>query len=56
MVIKWDKDKECNPDFVEYIEMIEKLSSTSIKSNAEKTGNAFKKILERINESNNGEK
>ena len=56
MVTKWDKAKENNPNFAEDMEIIEKLSSISTKNNAEKTGYAFKKILERINESNNGKK
>ena len=56
MVTKWDKAKENNPNFAEDMEIIEKLSSISTKNRAEKTGDAFKKILERINESNNGEK
>ena len=56
MVTEWDKAKENNPNFAEDMEIIEKLSSISTKNRAEKTGDAFKKILERINESNNGEK
>ena len=48
--------KENNPNFAEDMKIIEKLSSISIENNAEKTGNAFKKFLERLNELNNGEK
>ena len=56
MVTEQDKAKENNPNFAVDMEIIEKLSSISIENNAEKTGNAFKKFLERINEFNNGEK
>lgn len=56
MVTKWDKPKENSPSFAEDMEIIEKLSSISTKNRARETGNALKKILERINEFNNGEK
>ena len=56
MVTEQDKAKENNPNFAVDMEIIEKLSSISIENNAEKTGDAFKKFLERINELNNGEK
>ena len=61
MVNKFDKIKEDNPNLAKDMELIEELSLLSSVSNkyisdAETVGKSFKKILERINESNNGEK
>lgn len=57
MVTKWDKPKENSLSFTENIEIIEKLSfSISTNNRARETGNALKKILERINELNNVER
>ena len=59
MVTKWDKAKENNPNFAEDMEIIEKLSLLSSVSNkyisdAETVGKSFRKIFERIKESNDG--
>ena len=48
MVTEQDKAKENNPNFAVDMEIIEKLSSISIENNAEKTGNAFKKIFRKV--------
>ena len=61
MVNKFDKIKEDNPNLAEDMELIEELSLLSSVSNkyisdAETVGKSFRKILERINEFNNGEK
>lgn len=60
MVNKWDKVKEDNPNLAEDMELIEELSLLSSASNkctsdAETVGKAFRKIFERIKESNDGE-
>ena len=61
MVNKFDKIKKDNPNLAEDMELIEELSLLSSVSNkytsdAETVGKSFRKILERINKSNNGEK
>ena len=61
MVNKFDKIKEDNPNLAEDMELSEELSLLSSVSNnyisdAETVGKSFRKILERINEFNNGEK
>ena len=53
MVNKFDKIKEDNPNLAEDMELIE---SNKYISDAETVGKSFRKILERINEFNNGEK